>query len=235
LVLVQSAELAQRGHLPADVAGELVQAVHRDEQLVAGVAALAGRVLHHHVLPARATDRPFEHFHELADAVLVVHHHVARGQRQRVHLVATLGRQPSPVGVRCGAVAGEVGLGDHHQLRAGQHQPVGQAAAQHRDVTWLRLSSGLTADGGDLGLDQALQHPLRRPVPGHHHRGRSTGAAVRAQRREGGGDLRFNPPCGRDLADVEVQHACVVAPGQQRAQRPPRCPLLLRVVGDLVE
>ena len=95
---VAAAEPGQRRRLTADVAGQLVQRVHRHVELVGSAAALGRRVLEHQVLAARAADHALGHLDEPADAVLVVHHQIARGQRQRVDDVAALGGQPLALG-----------------------------------------------------------------------------------------------------------------------------------------
>ena len=85
---VAAAELAQGGLLTSDVARQLIEGVHRHEQLVGPLAAFGGRVLKHQVLPARPADSALDHFDEPPDAVLVVDHQIAGGQRQRVDGVA---------------------------------------------------------------------------------------------------------------------------------------------------
>ena len=134
---VAAAEPAQRRRLTADIARQLVKRVHRHVEPVGSAAALARRVLEHQVLAARAADHPFRHLDEPADAVLVVHHQVAGGQRQRVDDVAALGGQPLALGGG-GPVAGQVGLGDHDEVGARQHHAVVQRALEHADDARLR-------------------------------------------------------------------------------------------------
>ena len=95
---VAAAEPAQRRRLAADVARQLIERIHRHVELVGPAAPLARRVLQHQVFAPRAADGAFDHLDEAADAVLIVHHQVARGQRERVDDVAALGGQPLAFG-----------------------------------------------------------------------------------------------------------------------------------------
>ena len=115
---VAAAHLRQRGRLAADVAAEQVELVGRHEELVAGLAALRGRVLEHEVLAhgggrlldARRAARPggtaaggdlaLHHLDEAADAVRLVHDVVAGLQLQRVDHVASTAWRASCSGVR---------------------------------------------------------------------------------------------------------------------------------------
>ena len=118
---VAAAEPAQRRRLATDVAGQLIEGIHWHIELVGfALSPLARRVLQHQVLAPRAADGAFGHLDEPADAVLIVHHQVARGQRQRVDGVAAFGGQSLAVGGRH-PVAGQVGFGDDHQLRRRRH------------------------------------------------------------------------------------------------------------------
>jgi hypothetical protein len=103
---VAAAEPAQRRLGAADVAGQLIQRVHRHVELVGPSAASRRGVLEHQV-PRRApptmrsvisTNRPMP--------CSVVHHQVARRQRQRVDDVAALGGQPLALRRRRGCRSG---------------------------------------------------------------------------------------------------------------------------------
>ena len=75
---VAAAEPAQRRRLAADIPRQLIQRIHRDIELVGLLAPFAGRVLQHQILAPGAADGAFDHLHEPPDAVLIVHHQVAR-------------------------------------------------------------------------------------------------------------------------------------------------------------
>ena len=135
---VAAAQPAQRRRLPADVPRQLIQRIHRDVELVGWLPALTGRVLEHQVLAPGAADGALGHLHEPPDAVLIVHHQVACGQRQRVDGVAPLGRQPLAVDGG-GPVAGQIGFGDDDQVGAGYHHAVVQRALEHPDHTAFGL------------------------------------------------------------------------------------------------
>ena len=98
---VAAAHLGQARRLAAHVLGHLVELVAGHEQPVAGLAALAARVLDHQVLARRRVraraDGPLHELDEPADAVLLVHHVVARPQLQRVDDVAPAARHPAHV------------------------------------------------------------------------------------------------------------------------------------------
>ena len=116
---VRAAHLRQGGFLPADVAGEQVEGVHRDVELVSRPTAPRRRVLDDQVLPAGCAvargDGPLRHLHETADTVGLVDDEVPGLQRQRVNLVPALGGAPFGAGDVTDTVAGQVGLGDHDQ------------------------------------------------------------------------------------------------------------------------
>ena len=139
---VAAAEAGQRRRLTADIAGQLVQRVHRDVEPVGSAPAFARPVFEHQVLAARAADHPLRHLHEPADAVLVVHHQIAGRQRQRVDDVAALGGQPLALDGG-GPVAGQVGLGDHDEVGPGDHHTVVQRALQHADDALFRGAAWL--------------------------------------------------------------------------------------------
>ena len=97
LLPVRAAEPVQRGRLAADVLGDLVELVGGHVEPVAGLAALAGRVLDHQVLAGGAGDGALHHLDVPADAVLLVHDEVAGPQLQRVDHVAAPRRHPAHV------------------------------------------------------------------------------------------------------------------------------------------
>ena len=159
---IRATHLRQRGLFPADVARQHIQLIHRHVKLIARPAPLAGRVLQHQVFAAGGI-RPlahgaFRHLHELADAVGIVHHQVARLQRQRVHAVALLRGLALARGLRVHAVAGQVRFREEQQARAlvvpgeGEHQPL----VGHRVVDAHLVRRGLVG-GGVLGLPDPPQ------------------------------------------------------------------------------
>ncbi len=171
LLPVGAAHLVQAGLLAADVAGDLVELVGRYVQPVAGVAALAGRVLQQEVLAGRPLHRALHHLDVPADAVLLVHHVVAGLELQRVDLVAAAARQPVrlPVG-RPGA--GQVGLGEHRELEPVGDEPAHQAAGGHVRHRGVRGAGEVELEPGRhvlaaQHLDQALGRPV--PLGGEHH------------------------------------------------------------------
>ena len=126
---VAAAEPAQRRRLTADVPRQLVQRIHWHIELVGfALPPLARRVFQHQILAPRAADGAFGHLDEPPDAVLVVHHQVARGQRQRVDGVAAFGGQPFAVGGGH-PVAGQIGLGDRSPGSAPGPRRSGRRAA----------------------------------------------------------------------------------------------------------
>ena len=144
---------------------------------------LARRVLQHQVLAARPADRALDHLDEAADAVLIVHHQIARGQRERVDDVAALGGQPFALG-RGDPVAGQVGLGDDDEVGAGQHHAVVQRTLEHPDDAGLGLGARLQHRRGRVGFGQLLDDAVRGAGARRDDGGRSTGGDVRAQHRE---------------------------------------------------
>ena len=183
---------------------------------VSPLTAPARRVFENQVFAPGSTDGPFDHFHEPPDAVLVVHHQVTRGQRQRVDGVAPLGRQPLAV-AGCAPVAGQVGLGDHHQVGALDNDAVAEWAFEHADDPRFWRGTGFQHDRGRLGFGQPLHHAMRGPGPGGDHRGVPAGADVRTQHREDAVDILLMPTSRRRRPDVQL-HGRLVG---QLAQCPP--------------
>ncbi len=134
LLPVGAAHLVQRRVLAADVAGELVERVGRHEQPVAGLAALARRVLDDQVLAVGPVDRALHHLHVPADAVLLVHHEVAGPQLQRVDRVAPPARHLAHVPCGRAAAAADVGAGDQRQPARLVDEAVLEGAADDDDV-----------------------------------------------------------------------------------------------------
>ncbi|CAM4102345.1 hypothetical protein TSST111916_21210 [Tsukamurella strandjordii] len=178
---VAAAHFGQRGHLAAHVARELVERFHRHEELVARLAAFAGGVFDHQVLAARAGHGALDHLDELADAVFVVHHEVACGQRERVDLVAPLGRKPSPVAHAGHPVTGEIGLGEQDEGARGHGDAGLQAAAQHADGAGARLIAGLQFGGGDLRIAEAFEDAGAGSLARHHDHAAASRCRVGSQ------------------------------------------------------
>ena len=123
--------LSRRRLLAADVAADLVELVHRHEQPVAGLAALAGCVLDDEVLAGRAVHGAVDELDVASDAVLLVHDVVAGLELERVDLLAATRRHARALGPLGGALADEVVVGDDDQVAGRQHQSVAELAAQH--------------------------------------------------------------------------------------------------------
>ncbi len=231
---VRAAEPVQRRHLAADVTGDLVELVGRHEQPVAGLAALARRVLQHQVLAGGAADGALHHLDVLADPVLLVHHEVAGLERQRIDCVAPPRRHPAHVlGGRSAPAAGEVRLGEHHQRDCGGGEAVFEATANHRDHAGTRLCSQavLGQPRGQFRFAQLLHRALRGARTGHHQHGRSVGGDMRPQVGEGALDLAA---VGIHLLEDEPDDLVVVLVflAGQLGQRPPRQPGRAGVLGD---
>ena len=171
---VGAAHFAKRRLLAPGVLTQQVQRLHWHPKLVAGLAALGGLVLQHDVFAARVLvagfDGALRHLHELADAVGVVHHEVARLQGERVDAVAAArGASFSTCNI-ADAVAGDVGFGDHDQVRPTEDQArVRQRLVQgHRALD--RLQAGRGHAGGHAVLAQALRHAVDRALRRRHER-----------------------------------------------------------------
>ena len=231
---VAAAEPAQRRGLATDVAGQLIKGVHRHEQLVGIVSAtsLLGRgILQHQVLAARAAYGALGHLDEFADAVLIVHHQIAGGQRQRVDDVAPPGRQP--LALRCDdSVAGEVGLGDDHQTGTGHQQAGAQRTLEHPHHAGGRPRAGLQHLAGVSDSASCSTTRCAVPAPGATTTAsppvatwaRSIAKSLLDAVRRARSGRRRRPDVERDRRLVG-----------QLTQRPPRMPAGRRGGTDLVE
>ena len=198
---VAAAHLVQRRALAADVAGDLVERVHRHVEPVARLAALGRRVLDHQVLADGAGHGALHHLDVAADPVLAVHDRVAGAQLERVDLVLAAGRHLAARLVG-GALAGQVGGGEHGQLdRLGQ-EAVGQLAGD--DGADARLA------GRSSSVDQ---RPDRQLVLGEHLGHPVAGALAL-------GDQHDPPAVAEPLGDVVDRRLGVAAVGL--ADRGPR-------------
>ncbi len=183
---IRAAQFRQRRCFATDIAGKLVERVHRHVQLVAGLAALARGVLDDEVFAARPRHCALDHLDEPADAVLVVHHEVTRGQRQRVDLVAALGTEPATVARARHPRAGQVGLGDDDERRGrGGGTTRDQTAPQGSVVDRDGVGHGRLTGGGhrrrDFGLTQAFVDALGRALARDDDRRAPTVADVGTQ------------------------------------------------------
>ena len=115
LLPVGAAEAVQGRLLAADVAGDLVELVGRDEEPVAGLAALGGGVLDDEVLAGGVLHGALHHLDVAADAVLLVDDEVAGLELQRVHRVAPAAGHPAHAAGRRPGLPEQVGLGEDHQ------------------------------------------------------------------------------------------------------------------------
>ena len=230
LLPVAAAEAMHRGCLAPDIAGHLVQLVGGDEQPVRRLAAFAGCVLDHQVLPGRAAHSALHHLHVAAHTVLFVHHVVAGGQGERVHRSAPPGRHLAS-GRRFGRCPPDIGLREQGHRRARHRESVGERRHGHSGFSGqcvARLPSS-----GPRGVGAVLGGIVPRPSP-------RDGYALFAQRfgqtlgRTGGArgehhrrarlDLATNRPrgCGHVAAEldcrgrIEPQHGFgLVAEGTQ--------------------
>ena len=163
---VRPAEPVQGRGLAAGVPGHLVQLVGRHVQPVRRLAPPAWRVLDDQVLPGGAGRRPRRHLHVPADAVLLVHHVVARLELQRVDAAAPPARHPPHVPGRRqpGRMPGQVALGEQGQLRGRPHEPVLDPGRRHVGHTGLGRLVHVLQPGADLLAAEHLGQPLGRPV-----------------------------------------------------------------------
>ena len=161
------------GRFAAGVFAEQIQRIHRHPQLVRRLPALGGRIFQHDIFaPAgliAGLDGALGHLQKLADAVRFMHHKIALLERQRVHLIAALGRPPLGVRNIADAVTGQVRF-RHHDER----QCLGVFELAHLGKDQARMAEGLIqgdlaragfpAGGGHLGanalLGKTLHHAL---------------------------------------------------------------------------
>ena len=139
-----AAEPVEAGLLAADVAGDLVEAVGRDEEHVGRPAALGGAVLEDEVLARGALHLALPHLDEAADAVLLVDDVVARLQLERVDLPLAAGGHPALVAGGA-ALAGQVVAGDQRRARGRRRRSRGPGCAQ---VTVTTSGSSATSASG---------------------------------------------------------------------------------------
>ena len=90
---VGAAHLIQGGGLRADVAGQLIELIHRHEQPVAGLAAFAGGVLDDEVVADRTLNGALYQLHEPPDPVDLVDDRVTCLELEGLNGVATATRQ----------------------------------------------------------------------------------------------------------------------------------------------
>ncbi len=196
---VRAAEPVQGGRLAADVPGDLVELVGRHVQPVRRVPALVRRVFNHQVVAGGPRGRPRGHLDEPADAVLLVHHVVARLELQRVDPAAPpRGRHPPlvPRGRTRGTARGEVRLGEHREPHGRPGEPLAQLSG--RDVGHPALGLGVeVADArAESFAAQHLGEPLGGPVPL--------------------GDEDHPPAFGEPVANVREHAAGLAAVGRRR-------------------
>ena len=181
---VAAAQPAQRWRLPTDIPRQLVQRIHWHIELVGLVLPALGRaVLQHQVFAPRSADGALGHLHESSDAVLVVDHQVACGQRQRVDGVAAFGGQPSAVGGGH-PVSGQIGFGDDHQPGTRKHHAVVQGAFEHPDHAGFGRGSRVQHRCRRVGFGQLLDDAVRGSRPRRDDGSGPAGRDVRAQHRE---------------------------------------------------
>ena len=158
--------LCRVGLLAADVAGELVELVGGDEQPVAGLAALARRVLDDQVFPGGAVDGALHQLDVPADAVLLVHHVVAGLQLQRVDGVAPPARHLAHVPGRGAPPAGDVVAGEQHEPGRLVDEAAGQRAAGDQHLAGGGRGRDLLGQpGAEAGVAEHLDRPLGGAVP----------------------------------------------------------------------
>ncbi len=158
---VGAAEAVERRRLAADVLGDELELVGRDEDPVAGLALLARRELEDEVLAGRALHRALHHLDVARDAVLLVHDRVAGAQLHRVDGVLAPARHPlaDVLGPRP-AGAGQVALGQQDRLEQVAAEAGLEAAG--RQVDDAGVGAALVDPGRDLGVLEQLVQALRR-------------------------------------------------------------------------
>ena len=235
LAPVGTAEPVEARLLAADVAGDLVERVGRDEQHVGRPAPLGRAVLEDEVLAGRPLHVALPHLDEPADSVLLVDDEVALLQLERIDLPLPAGGHPALV-AGGSALAGEVVAGDQHEPEPGCDEPVGQGRAGDGDDVGLRLDVGVGLDqtGGDVVLGEHLDHALRRPVTGMRHDHPRALVQPATQIGDGPVDVSAIAVDGR-RRDRTVGLAGDLVIEAERADRPPRPAELPGVGHDVVQ
>ena len=113
---VGATHLVQGGGLGADVAGQLVELVHRHEQPVAGLAAFAGGVLDDEVVADRALDGALHQLHEPPDPVDLVNDRVTCLEFEGLDGVSAARRQ-FPLAAFRALLARQFGGGQQFEFR----------------------------------------------------------------------------------------------------------------------
>ncbi|MBM7804099.1 hypothetical protein JOE58_003350 [Curtobacterium luteum] len=239
---VRAAHLRQGRALAADVPGELVELVGRDEELVTRVTALRGRVLEDEVLalrlhgvaaPARHLAR--DELDELADAVRGVHDDVAGLELQRVDDVLAPPRELlHRAGALLHAAAVELGLAEDRDARVRGGEAVLDGRGGHDgDARLGRRGEGF-GTGGDPGVGEDLHRSFDQSLAlgGHHDgppvvgqlldvRDRTVGAARERRDRLGADpDVLAGLGCRFGVGEDAVAVTLVEA-GVERRDRPP--------------
>ena len=227
---VTAAEATEAGLLTADVAGELIERVHRYEKPIGLLAALTGGVFQNEVLPPGAADGALDHLDEPADAVLVMHHQITGGQGQWVHGVSAFGGQPFTLGPG-GPVAGEVGLGDHHQLGTGNDDAVVQRTLEHVHDAQAQRRTRFEHRGGGIPFTKLLNHPVRCSDSRGDDGGPATGEHVGAQHGENLVGAALLTAGRRGRSQVEIYRTGLT----ELADRPPLMTSATSEVTNLIE
>ena len=212
---VGAAELVDRRDLTADVAGQQVQCIGRDEQPVPGMAPLARRVFDDEVFADRAAGRAADQVDVLPDAVLGVDHVVAGLQREGVDRVASAGRHLGRRAHRRRSPGSrEVRLGDHGQAGSGDDEAVLQPSAGHRDEAGARrMFHGVAGQRHrEVGLGQTLGGARRGTGAGDHHDGDTTVSSPLLRVGDRRGDLTAVGRRGHDGGRSQIDAA--VLPGE---------------------
>ncbi len=161
------------------------------------------------------------------------------GERERIDLVAPLGRHLLAVTGGGHPIAGQVGLGDDHQsgdpgrVVTRQHDAFVQRPTQDLDESAGRLGARRELAGRDVGLLESLEHAVGRARTGDDHHRASPGGHVRPQVHEQHRQQLFGPAhLGRRL---HRKDELVLAARRQRTDRPTRTALRLGVLPHLTQ
>ena len=150
-------QLVEGGLLPADVSADLVELVHRHEQAVAGLPALAGGVLDDEILAGRAVHGAVDELDVASDAVLLVHDVVSGGQLERIDLLASPRRHARALGPVGGSLSDEIVVGEEDEIEHRQHEPVAELPAPHLHHTCSRVPLNEEASS-DPGMSFSANH-----------------------------------------------------------------------------